>query len=159
LPAGTYEIGAQFLGFKTQSKKNVNVRSGMQTKLNFEMEISRKPFEHQVAQSQSAVKVPVEEGMIIGSIVDKKTGEALPGANIFTSDTEYGAASNFNGHFQFLLPAGTYEIGAQFLGFKTQLKKNVNVRSGMQTKLNFEMEISKKPFEQQIAEKEKLFSK
>ncbi|MBD3275735.1 MAG: M48 family metalloprotease [Candidatus Marinimicrobia bacterium] len=116
--------------------------------------------QNQIAQNRSALEVPVEEGMIIGSIVDKKTGEGLPGANIFTSDSEYGAASNFKGDFQILLPAGSYEIHAQFLGFKTQIKKNVNVRSGVQTNLNFEMDIlSKKEFEQQIAEKENLLRK
>lgn len=42
------------------------------------------------------------KGVIEGKVIDEKTGEAIPGANVKIKGTYYGAASNFNGEYKIL---------------------------------------------------------
>ncbi|MDZ7264179.1 MAG: carboxypeptidase-like regulatory domain-containing protein, partial [candidate division KSB1 bacterium] len=50
-------------------------------------------------------------GKISGVITDAKTGEALPGANIYLAGTSLGAASGPNGVYEILnVPQGSYTV-------------------------------------------------
>ena len=59
-----------------------------------------------------------QNGTLSGVVTDKKTGETLVGASIFSSTTNKGTTTNNYGFYSLTLPAGTYEITIVFLGYK-----------------------------------------
>lgn len=66
-----------------------------------------------------------QAGGIKGRIANQK-GEALPYAGILIKGTGEGTIANEEGLYEFSLPAGSYEVVFQYLGFKT-LTQNVVV--------------------------------
>ncbi|KAA9325478.1 DUF5686 and carboxypeptidase regulatory-like domain-containing protein [Adhaeribacter soli] len=59
-----------------------------------------------------------------GTLYGRITGEnneALPFANIYVRNTTNGTTANEQGNYQFKLPAGTYEIVFQYIGYKAQV--------------------------------------
>ena len=71
-------------------------------------------------------------GTLTGSIRDKK-GEPLPFATVFVAGTTNGTAANASGNYQLELPAGTYDVTCQYIGyqqmiFKLTIGKDENVR-------------------------------
>ncbi|MFQ5652821.1 MAG: carboxypeptidase-like regulatory domain-containing protein, partial [bacterium] len=57
-------------------------------------------------------------GTISGKIVDARTGDPLPGANVFLRGTTTGAASLADGTYSIEnLPPGTYQVVASFIGY------------------------------------------
>lgn len=96
------------------------------------------------------------QGVIYGTIVDRDRNEPLPGAAIFTSDTKFGTASNRNGEFEFTVPPGRYTIIGQFLGFGVQSLEGVQIRPNTRTRIQFPMTVDKRPFEEQVKERDRL---
>ena len=89
-----------------------------------------------------AVEVdPVKDGNTIrGHIIEKKTEESLPFATILIVETGQGMASDDTGHFTFKnIPAGTYTLRVQLVGFVTQ-EKQVTVSNEYAVSLHFAME-------------------
>jgi len=79
---------------------------------------------------------------ISGYIQDASSGEALIGANIYSSDGAHGTASNSYGFFSFTLEQGEYEIVFSYVGYQSEhrsldLKENVE----LSIKLNPSMDI------------------
>jgi len=70
--------------------------------------------------------------------ISNKTGDALPYAGIVVKASGDGTIANDEGLYEFALPAGTYEIIFQYLGFKT-LTKSVVVGNEFQ-ELNIVLE-------------------
>src|SRR5260221_446145 len=60
-----------------------------------------------------------EKGSITGRVTDKKTGHALPFASVNVVEAKRGVLTDSEGQFVLsgLLP-GTYDVRAQFLGYK-----------------------------------------
>lgn len=57
-------------------------------------------------------------GKIAGKVIDKETGEALPGANIVVVGTTLGAAADLKGQYTILfVPPGTYALQVSFIGY------------------------------------------
>lgn len=81
-----------------------------------------------------------KESRIIGSIQDKNTMESLMGVNIRVEGTALGATTDENGRFNLTLPVGTYSITASSLGYKTVTLYNIDVSSGNDRIINFEMD-------------------
>ncbi|MBN2009786.1 TonB-dependent receptor [candidate division KSB1 bacterium] len=80
-------------------------------------------------------------GKIIGSVIEKSTGEPLPGANIYIEGTTIGAASDVNGKFVILNVApGVYDVTASMIGYAKLTVSAVRVRIDQTTKTDFEME-------------------
>lgn len=80
-------------------------------------------------------------GKISGRVVDSQTGEPLPGANIFIPGTNLGTASDLDGRYLILnVPAGTYIIKCQFIGYKDVTVENVKVLVGISVDLNFNLD-------------------
>ena len=79
------------------------------------------------------------EGFIEGTVTEE-AGEALPGANIAVrSPAEYykaGTTADADGQFRIAVPAGNYQVEITFVGYKSDLRKNVQVRSGQTTRLD-----------------------
>ncbi len=79
-------------------------------------------------------------GKISGKVVDKKTGEPLPGVNIILKGTTIGSATDINGSYVILnVPAGSYNVLAKMVGYQTVIQKDVKVVSGLTTKLDFKI--------------------
>ncbi len=68
---------------------------------------------------------------ISGSIIDATTGESLMGVNVYIkSNPQKGVVSNYYGYYALRLPAGTYTIIYNFLGYQNtevtiSLDKNI----------------------------------
>ena len=80
------------------------------------------------------------EVSIRGTVKDIK-GEPIIGASIFLEETSLGAISNERGDYQInRVTPGSYNITAQYLGFKTVTKFNVIIKSKGKPTINFILE-------------------
>lgn len=72
-----------------------------------------------------------------GKVYEVKTNRALPRASVFIPDLKLGTIADSMGHYSFKsLPAGSYLVQVQYVGFKA-ITKNVNIAGT--TKADFEM--------------------
>lgn len=79
-------------------------------------------------------------GKIRGKVVDRETGDPLPGANVQIVGTTLGAATNVDGEYFILnVPAGTYSLRASFIGYRDVTISNVQINVDLTTTVNFEM--------------------
>jgi len=59
------------------------------------------------------------KGAIVGKVVDAKTREGLPGANVLIKGTYYGGASDVEGNVRIMnIGEGTYTLEVSLLGYK-----------------------------------------
>ncbi len=59
-----------------------------------------------------------QSGKITGKVIDKETGEALGGANVFLEGTTYGSSTSSDGSFTIDdVPAGTYTFVVSYIGY------------------------------------------
>ena len=69
-------------------------------------------------------------GSLKGKVLNSETGFPLEGATIIVEDSDFFAISDQNGFFQILdLPTTSYNITTSFIGFKSQTKFNIIVKS------------------------------
>jgi hypothetical protein len=79
-------------------------------------------------------------GKLVGKITDQDTHQPLIGANVSITGSNLGAATDLEGDFTIVeLPAGSYNIEIEYIGYQKQLKSNIIVRSGITTVLNIKM--------------------
>ncbi|HGY54193.1 MAG TPA: TonB-dependent receptor [Caldithrix abyssi] len=84
----------------------------------------------------------IGEGKIVGQVLDKESGDPLPGCNIVVEGTLLGASADEDGFFIILnVPPGTYNVSAQMVGYVTDMRENVKVLSNRTIKLNFELSV------------------
>lgn len=82
-------------------------------------------------------------GEIKGYIREAKTGSPIPGATVQLEGTTLGAISNSDGYYVIeSVPAATYTLKASFVGYITQMRYGVIVRSGGIPDVNFSLEES-----------------
>jgi len=80
-----------------------------------------------------------QTGLIQGELVDRETGEPLPGANVLIQGTHLGAATDMEGNFTIdNVPVGTHTIEARFLGYRAA-RMTVEVVADEVTMVSFEM--------------------
>ncbi len=78
---------------------------------------------------------------ISGKIVDKKTGETLPGVNVILKGTYYGAATDINGNFSISgINPGTYNLEISLIGYKSVQFTSYQISSGQNKKIDVELE-------------------
>ncbi len=79
------------------------------------------------------------DGFIKGTVTGE-AGEALPGANIAVRSPvegyKAGTTAAADGQFRIAVPAGNYQVEITFVGYKSDLRKNVQVRAGQTTRLD-----------------------
>lgn len=84
-----------------------------------------------------------QQGALQGKVIDKKTKEAIPFANIIlvNKGTQVGGTtSDFNGNYQIKpIPPGKYDLKASYVGYKTVLIKGINIASDQIRFYNIEM--------------------
>ncbi len=79
-------------------------------------------------------------GRLEGFVKDVKTGDPLIGATVRVIGTELGSVTDERGYFLIEnIPTQSYTVEARFLGFKSELKYNVIVRSAGNVPLVFEL--------------------
>ncbi|KAB2842776.1 MAG: TonB-dependent receptor plug domain-containing protein, partial [Melioribacteraceae bacterium] len=79
-------------------------------------------------------------GKLVGKVVDKATGDAVPFVNVIIMGTTLGAATDLDGYFSILnVPPGTYSIKASAIGFNSVTIENVKVSIDLTTEINFEL--------------------
>ena len=77
---------------------------------------------------------------IIGHVVEKETGDHLPGVIITLKGTSIATITDGTGHFRFThLPIGTYTMEVKVIGYKTMTKK-IKTEKGKTLEINFELE-------------------
>jgi outer membrane receptor protein involved in Fe transport len=80
-------------------------------------------------------------GKIIGSVIEKATGEPLPGANIYLEGTSMGAASDLSGKFIILnVPPGTFQVTTSMIGYTKMTVSDVRIRIDQTTKVDFQLD-------------------
>lgn len=79
-------------------------------------------------------------GKIAGKVIDKDTGEPLPGVNVIIVGTTVGAATNIQGEFFIInVPPGIYTLRATLIGYGPVEVKNVTVSIELTTTVNFSL--------------------
>ena len=80
------------------------------------------------------------KGKICGYIKDVTTGKPLSCANVSIKSTNIGASTDTKGYFCIQkIPAGTYELTATIIGYKTVTKKDILVSENGLVNINFEL--------------------
>ena len=81
-------------------------------------------------------------GKIVGRVIDRDTGDSLPGCNITITGTQMGAASDANGYYVIInVPPGVYSVKASMIGYQQIQQNQVIVNMDKTTDVNFELSI------------------
>ena len=72
------------------------------------------------------------QGTVKGTVLEAKTNDPLPGADVVLVGTTTGVATDFDGNFILKVPAGTQKIQISSVGFATKVI-TVNVKNGQTT--------------------------
>ena len=79
------------------------------------------------------------DGIVRGVVTDEKTGETLPGANIYIEELERGASTNENGVFEIAgIRAGTYTLAVTFIGYQSH-RQSFTVEDNQTTNLKISL--------------------
>ena len=79
-------------------------------------------------------------GKITGIIVNKETGEPLPGVNVVVEEIALGAATDVNGYYFIInVPPGDYTLQVSYIGYATQKVQNLRVNIDQTTFQNIAM--------------------
>lgn len=79
-------------------------------------------------------------GKISGIVKDKKTGEALVGANVRLDGTSLGAATDFDGkYFIINIPPNDYSVTVTMMGYGSTKITDVRVRGDLTTAVDVEL--------------------
>ncbi len=81
-----------------------------------------------------------DKGAISGRVMDKRTGHAIPFASVNVPEAKRGGLTDSEGQYLIPgLPAGTYTVRVQFLGYSNEERAGVVVAPGKPTVLNFQL--------------------
>lgn len=81
-----------------------------------------------------------QDGKVTGTVSDRATGEALPGATVVIEGTTRGSATDANGSFLILnIQPGVYTVRASFVGYGAVTVQEVEVNSGFTTIVDFQL--------------------
>ena len=79
---------------------------------------------------------------IAGTVTDVD-GNPLVGANVLVVGSALGAATDELGRYFILdVPVGTYEVRAEYIGYKTYNESNVKTSVGFTTSVDFTMDVA-----------------
>ncbi|MFA3781459.1 TonB-dependent receptor domain-containing protein [Melioribacteraceae bacterium 4301-Me] len=81
------------------------------------------------------------KGSVSGKVVDSTTGEAVIGANVLLSGTNFGDASDIEGKYLISnVEEGTYEIAVSCIGYAKKKISNVEVKANSNTVINITLQ-------------------
>src|SRR5436190_19264766 len=82
-----------------------------------------------------------DRGSISGKVSDKHTGHAVPFATVTVIGAQKGTLTDSEGRYLIPgIPAGTYEVRVQFLGYRPEARPGVSVTVGKAAVVDFTME-------------------
>lgn len=82
----------------------------------------------------SASMAFAQTGTLTGTVTDTRTGEELPGVNIFIPDLERGGVTNRDGEYRIeSIPVGDYRVTFSFIGYSRQ-DIDVSISTGTNTR-------------------------
>lgn len=80
-------------------------------------------------------------GTLKGFVKDARTGEPLIGATVSLGESDLGAVTDLDGFYQISeIPTQTYQVTAAYLGYESQSRFNVIIRSAGNPDLNFDLQ-------------------
>lgn len=86
------------------------------------------------------VSVQAQPATLEGRVLDARTGDPLPGANVVVPALTRGAATDLEGRYRIDdLPAGTYEVVARFVGYR-ESRAVVTLQPGATVMQDFALE-------------------
>ncbi len=88
----------------------------------------------------SAAPAMAQEGTITGRVTDAATNQSLVSAQVFVVGTARGVLTNANGGYTLRIPAGTYTVRAQYIGYATA-EQEVTITAGGSQAVNFQLEV------------------
>lgn len=92
---------------------------------------------------QTSVLSAQNTGSLGGTVTDAKTGKPLIRATVLIQGTQLGALTDSIGRYLIRnVPTKTYNVESKYLGYTTNTKFNIVIRSEGNIDLNFEMEES-----------------
>lgn len=80
-----------------------------------------------------------KRGVIVGTVTDQFTMEALPGVTITMGNGMGTTITDSLGNYKLILPVGTFNVKASSSGYKTLTKYNIVLTTGNSQIVNFEM--------------------
>lgn len=81
----------------------------------------------------------LQTGSIAGKVVEARSGEPLPGANVILEGTNQGTSAGANGEYEITgIEEGTYTLVARFIGYQTY-REEVVVDADTRLKVNIEL--------------------
>ncbi len=81
-----------------------------------------------------------QTGNLMGRVSDANTSYPLPNVNVIIIELEQGVYSNEKGEYRFYnIPVGNYSLAFQLIGYQTQLKTDIIIRSQRSTFINGEL--------------------
>lgn len=96
---------------------------------------------------------------IYGTVTDQK-GEPVIGASVYLEGTQKGAQTDFDGQYVITnVPPGSYNLIASYLGYETQTKYNVLVRSVGTPDYDFTLEEAAQELEEVVVSNENVISR
>ncbi|MDZ7723045.1 MAG: carboxypeptidase-like regulatory domain-containing protein [candidate division KSB1 bacterium] len=79
--------------------------------------------------------------LIRGKVVDSKTGNSLPGANVYLEGTHIGAATDMKGNYVINnVPPGAYSMHVTYIGYR---EKTLQVKLTANEKVTHNIELEK----------------
>ena len=79
-----------------------------------------------------------QNGIIQGRVYDEINNEPIIGANIVIQNSEYGAVSDINGDYVIEnINHGFYNIAVSYIGYKTEIKVEIEVSNAKPVTVNF----------------------
>ena len=80
-------------------------------------------------------------GKISGRVTDVKSGEPLPGVNVFIEGTTMGAATDVDGYFFIMnVQPGVYTLKVAYVGYAEMTITDVQVQADLTTPVNIQMQ-------------------
>ncbi len=82
-----------------------------------------------------------QTGKIAGKVTDARTGDPLPGVNVFLEETMQGTITDVNGDYVIInVSPGTYAVVFSFVGYGRKRVEGVRVVSGQTARLDVQLE-------------------
>ena len=77
-------------------------------------------------------------GKITGKVIDAKTGDAIPGANVVINGTTLGAVTDMMGEFVVdKVPPGLYQFRVSMVGYEPGIRGDIAVKANLSTTIDF----------------------
>lgn len=84
-----------------------------------------------------------QTGQITGRVIDRATQQPLVGAQVYLDGTSFGGLTQDGGRYLIVnVPAGTYTLAVQMLGFHEGRAENVRVTAGETTTRDFTLGVT-----------------